>query len=102
MPHEGSAERSGSEDDGGLAMVGTFAGSVGSVPCGAAWCLVAGPTQGKPHSDGLTTLTVTVTVEPRGVTCKNRCHILVIFTVTLYLPSGTLAVIKPTSTPQPR
>src|SRR5262245_25441138 len=103
MPQDGSGDRSGSDEEGGLARVGTFAGRTGSVPCRSLWCLAAGLEQMKgPHCDGFTTLTVRVLVEALAVRWRTRCQYVVMLTVTLYLPSGTLAEMKPASTPQPR
>ena len=104
MPQEGSGERSGSDEAGGLVRVGTLAGSRGRTPLRPRWCFAAGRTHGwnGPHELGLTTLTVSVALDVRGVRCRNRCHSRMTLTVTLYLPSGTLATMKPVSTPQPR
>ncbi len=44
----------------------------------------------------------TVAVEPRAVMCRNRCHIVVTLTVTVYRPRASLCAMKPASTPQPR
>src|SRR5690242_6219512 len=67
MPQDGSGERSGSDEAGGLVSVGTLAGNRGSTPLRPWWCFVRGWTHGwnGPQLPDLTTLTVSVALDVR-------------------------------------